>query len=120
MGEGWIYEPKWDGFRCIIFKTEKGVYLQSRTGKDLTSRFPEIVSAILRFDKRSFVLDGEIAIPTSSGFSFDALVTRLRVAPKRLVQDVSASPAIFIAYDMLGDAGKELNGSIVQSETCDS
>ncbi|MBV9671282.1 MAG: ATP-dependent DNA ligase [Verrucomicrobia bacterium] len=56
----------------------------------------------------SFVLDGELAIPTDSGFSFDALVTRLRVRPKRLVQDVTKSPAIFIAYDMLGNAQESL------------
>ncbi|MBV9671281.1 MAG: hypothetical protein JO076_00445 [Verrucomicrobia bacterium] len=50
IGEGWIYEPKWDGFRCLIFRNGEGMYLQSRSGKDLTSRFPEIVAAILGFD----------------------------------------------------------------------
>lgn len=64
VGEEWVYEPKWDGFRCVLFRDGDQVYLQSRAQKDLTPGFPEIVKAAGALKSRCFVLDGELAIPT--------------------------------------------------------
>jgi len=72
----WMYEPKWDGFRCLVFRDEENVFLQSRTGKSLTGA--EIVAAFRALSPKKFVLDGELAMPTENGFSFDGLVNRLR------------------------------------------
>jgi ATP-dependent DNA ligase len=104
----WMYEPKWDGFRCLIFRDGNNVFLQSRTGKSLTAAFPEIVKAVLNVDVDQFVLDGEVAIPTDAGFSFNLLVNRLRVSAARLAQEVKANPAIYIAFDILADKSKSL------------
>jgi ATP-dependent DNA ligase len=79
-----MYEPKWDGFRCLVFRDEETISLQSRTGKSLTSGFPEIVAAVRALRPKRFVLDGELALPTEDGFSFDGLVNRLRIGSARL------------------------------------
>src|ERR1700751_794935 len=79
IGKEWMYEPKWDGFRCLIFRDEENIFLQSRTGKSLTSAFPEIVAAFRALSPKMFVLDGELAMRTENGFSFDGLVNRLRI-----------------------------------------
>jgi ATP-dependent DNA ligase len=101
VGPDWMYEPKWDGFRCLVFRNEESVFLQSRTGKSLTSAFPEIVAAFRALSPKRFVLDGELALPTKDGFSFDGLVNRLRIGRARLALEVRDSPAIYIAFDML-------------------
>src|SRR5215468_6805704 len=79
IGDEWVYAPKWDGFRCMLFRDGDSVHLQSRALKDLTPGFPEIVMAVRALKVRSFVLDGELAIPTEAGFSFDLLANRLRL-----------------------------------------
>ena len=84
IGKEWMYEPKWDGFRCLVFRDEETISLQSRTGKSLTSAFPEIVAAVRALRPKRFVLDGELALPTEDGFSFDGLVNRLRIGSARL------------------------------------
>src|SRR3954470_17749842 len=79
-GEGWAYEPKWDGFRCIAFVDGDDVYLQSRNGRDLTRYFPE-----LRFMPGRFVLDGEIVVPDGEGGQdFDLLGQRIHPAKSRV------------------------------------
>jgi ATP-dependent DNA ligase len=103
VGKEWMYEPKWDGFRCLIFRDEENIFLQSRTGKSLTSGFPEIVAAFETLSPKRFVLDGELALPTEDGFSFDGLVNRLRIGSARLLE-VRDSPAIYIAFDMLANS----------------
>ena len=95
IGKEWMYEPKWDGFRCLIFRDEENIFLQSRTGKSLTSGFPEIVAAFETLSPKRFVLDGELALPTEDGFSFDGLVNRLRIGSARLALEVRDSPAIY-------------------------
>ena len=102
IGKEWMYEPKWDGFRCLIFRDGENIFLQSRTGKSLTSAFPEIVAAFRALSPKRFVLDGELAMPKENGFSFDGLVNRLRIGSARLALEVRDSPAIYIAFDMLG------------------
>ena len=104
IGKEWMYEPKWDGFRCLIFRDDENVSLQSRTGKSLSSGFPEIVAAFRTLRPNKFVLDGELAMPTESGFSFDGLVNRLRIGSARLALEVRDSPAIYIGFDMLADS----------------
>jgi ATP-dependent DNA ligase len=104
IGKEWMYEPKWDGFRCLIFRDEENIFLQSRTGKSLTSAFPEIVAAFRALRPKRFVLDGELALPTEDGFSFDGLVNRLRIGSARLALEVRDSPAIYVVFNMLADA----------------
>lgn len=105
VGYEWVYEPKWDGFRCVLFRDGDQVYLQSRAQKDLTPGFPEIVKAARALKPRCFVLDGELAIPTEHGFSFDLLVNRLRlrVTGERFQREVKATPAIYVLFDILAD-----------------
>jgi ATP-dependent DNA ligase len=78
--------------------------LQSRTGKSFTPAFPEIAAAFRALSPKRLVLDGELALPTEDGFSFDGLVNRLRIGSARLALEVRDSPAIYIAFDMLAKA----------------
>jgi ATP-dependent DNA ligase len=96
-GDGWAYEPKWDGFRCIAFVDGDDVHLQSRNGRDLTRYFPE-----LRFAAGRYVLDGEIVIHGPSGHQeFDLLGQRIHPAASRVAMLAEQTPAVFIAFDVL-------------------
>src|SRR5438067_4696817 len=79
-GAEWQYEPKWDGFRCLVFRDHNGVELQSKSGQPLTRYFPEIVDAARQLSPKMFVLDGEIVVPADGAFSFDALLQRIHPA----------------------------------------
>src|SRR5467141_4042825 len=79
-GEDWQYEPKWDGFRCLAFRDNKKVTLQSKSGQPLERYFPEVVASLLALKPKSFVLDGEIVIPLDGSFSFDDLLMRIHPA----------------------------------------
>lgn len=107
--EGWQYEPKWDGFRCLIFRDRDKVQLQSKSGQLLERYFPEIVEAAGVLKPKQFVLDGELVIPTAKGFAFDSLLMRLHPAASRVQKLSKEIPARFIAFDLLVDAkGKSL------------
>jgi ATP-dependent DNA ligase len=108
LGKEWMYEPKWDGFRCLVFRDHENIFLQSKVGKSLTSAFPEIVEAFRALRPKHFVLDGELALSTEHGFSFDGLVNRLRVTGPRIARAAQESPAIYIVFDMLADAASLL------------
>ena len=96
-GDGWAYEPKWDGFRAIAFVDGDDVQLQSRNGRDLTRYFPE-----LRFAEGRYVLDGEIVIHGESGRQeFDLLGQRIHPAKSRVDRLAEETPAVFIAFDLL-------------------
>src|SRR5262252_7748979 len=111
-GDEWQYEPKWDGFRCLVFRDGDKVELQSKSGQPLTRYFPEIVDAIRELKAKSFVLDGEIVVPADGGFSFDALLQRIHPAASRVKRLAAETPAIFIAFDLLADAdGRSLMSS---------
>ena len=69
---GWQFEPKWDGFRCVAFRSGNEVALQSKAGKPLTRYFPEVVAHLLAIKAKHFVLDGELTIPAAGGLDFDA------------------------------------------------
>src|SRR2546425_10986854 len=79
-GPEWQYEPKWDGFRCLVFRDGRNVELQSKSGRPLTRYFPELVAAIVALDAKHFVLDGEIVVPEGTALSFDALLQRIHPA----------------------------------------
>src|SRR3954453_6163588 len=96
-GDGWVYEPKWDGFRSIAFVDDGDVYLQSRNGRPLRRYFPE-----LEFPKGSYVLDGEIVLFDEQGRQdFDALGQRVHPAESRIRMLAEKTPTRFIAFDLL-------------------
>ena len=103
-GERWQYEPKWDGFRCLMFRDGDEVYLQSKAGQPLARYFPELVDAALALKADRFILDGEIAIPIKNRLSFDDLLMRIHPAASRIQRLSKETPAIFVAFDLLVDA----------------
>jgi ATP-dependent DNA ligase len=108
-GEGWQYEPKWDGFRCLVYRDYDDVHLQSKSGQPLTRYFPELVELFQQFKTERFILDGEIAIPIDRRFSFDDLLQRIHPAESRVRKLAKEHPALFIAFDLLvGNDGKNL------------
>src|SRR5690242_21536018 len=76
-GDGWEYEPKWDGFRCLALRDVDEVTLTSKSGKPLGRYFPDVVDLLGRLHDREFLLDGELIIPVGDALSFDALQLRL-------------------------------------------
>jgi ATP-dependent DNA ligase len=108
-GEEWQYEPKWDGFRCLVFRDGNEIELQSKSGQSLTRYFPELVNAVRSVKAASFVLDGEIVVPVDRAFSFDALLQRIHPAQSRVQKLAVETPALLIVFDLLADAnGKPL------------
>lgn len=103
-GKEWVYEPKWDGFRCVVFRDGKNVTLQSKAGRPLTRYFPELVSEVGAIKAKQFVLDGEIAIARNKDFSFDDLLQRIHPASSRIKTLAAETPALLITFDILVDA----------------
>jgi ATP-dependent DNA ligase len=102
-GPGWLYEPKWDGFRCLAFREGDEVILQSKAGQPLGRYFPEIVAALLALPARKFVLDGEIVIRQGAGLDFDALLQRIHPAASRIQRLSQETPATYMVFDLLVD-----------------
>jgi ATP-dependent DNA ligase len=100
-GAEWQYEPKWDGFRCLVFKDGDEIELQSKSGRPLTRYFPEIVEAARKLGARQFVLDGEIVVPEGHAFSFDALLQRIHPAASRIRRLAEETPGLLIGFDLL-------------------
>jgi ATP-dependent DNA ligase len=100
-GEGWQYEPKWDGFRCLIFRDGPEVALMSKSGKPLGRYFPEVVDSVLGREADRFVLDGELVIPVDGILSFDALQLRLHPAESRVNRLARETPAQLMLFDLL-------------------
>lgn len=103
-GEEWQYEPKWDGFRCLVFRDGGEVELQSKSGQSLTRYFPELVEAVRSIKATAFVLDGEIVVPVDAAFSFDALLQRIHPAQSRVQKLAAETPALLIVFDLLAGA----------------
>jgi ATP-dependent DNA ligase len=103
LGPHWWYEPKWDGFRCLAFRDERGVELQSKAGTSLTRYFPEIVGALEALGARRFVLDGELIVPAGDSLSFDDLLKRIHPAPSRVRKLAAETPARYVVFDLLVD-----------------
>jgi ATP-dependent DNA ligase len=101
---GWLYEPKWDGFRCLAFRQGDEVVLQSKAGQPLGRYFPEIVTALLALPERKFVLDGEIVIRSGAGLDFDALLQRIHPAASRIQRLSQQTPATYMVFDLLVDS----------------
>jgi len=102
---GFLYEPKWDGFRCIAFRDGREVDLRSRHGRPLARYFPELVEALSAIAAERFAVDGEIVVVTERGFDFPALMARLHPAASRVERLRLETPAQFVAFDLpaLGD-----------------
>src|SRR5205823_9121168 len=108
-GPGWQYEPKWDGFRCLAFRRDNDINLQSKSGQPLARYFPDIVIALSQLVANRFVLDGELVVDVGGRFSFDELQLRLHPAASRVQKLAAAHPATFIVFDLLeSDTGKSL------------
>jgi ATP-dependent DNA ligase len=102
VAEGLWYEPKWDGFRCVVFRDGDEVELGSRNERPLTRYFPEVVAAILANVPERCVLDGEVVIAAPSGrLDFDALQQRIHPADSRVRMLAETTPASFVAFDLL-------------------
>ena len=97
----WIFEPKWDGFRALIFRDGNEVYLQSRDGKPLNRYFPELVSAVSELFPERCVVDGELVIARGAALDFDALQLRLHPAASRVRTLSEQSPASIVCFDLL-------------------
>lgn len=107
-GDGFLYEPKWDGFRALIFRDGDDVYIQSRDKKPLARYFPEVVEAVkARFPERA-VIDGEIVIASPDGLDFSALQLRLHPAESRVKKLAGEIPASFVAFDVLALGDEDL------------
>jgi ATP-dependent DNA ligase len=100
-GDGWAYEPKWDGFRCLAFRDGDDVELRSKANKPLQRYFPDVVAALAGLGARRFVLDGEIVIPHEDRLSFEQLLMRIHPAASRVHKLAQATPAVFVAFDLL-------------------
>jgi len=98
--EGWQYEPKWDGFRCLALRDGARIELQARSGKSLSRYFPEVVAAVAALEAQRFVLDGELVIPRGETLSFEALQMRLHPAASRIAKLSAATPATLVLFDM--------------------
>ncbi|MGY2850542.1 MULTISPECIES: ATP-dependent DNA ligase [Bradyrhizobium] len=110
-GKEWQYEPKWDGFRCLLKREGRKVDLRSKSGEDLGRYFPELVAAALSVKATSFVLDGEIVVPHGRTFSFDDLLQRIHPAASRVTRLAQETPALFLAFDLLASpTRKKLSG----------
>src|SRR5919198_1501078 len=99
--DGFLYEPKWDGFRCLAFRDGAIVDLRSRNERPLARYFPEIVAALLQLRESRFVLDGELVVAGRAGLDFAALLARLHPAASRVERLSRETPASFIAFDVL-------------------
>ncbi|MFL6861227.1 MAG: ATP-dependent DNA ligase [Sphingomicrobium sp.] len=108
QGDGWQFEPKWDGFRCLARRDGGEVTLTSKSGKPLARYFPEVVELLLATTQKRFVIDGELIIPLGDILSFEALQLRLHPAESRVRRLAKETPAQFMAFDLLEVGGKSL------------
>ncbi len=100
-GPAWIYEPKWDGFRCVAFRDGNEIELQSKSGETLTRYFPEIVAALRQATEKRFVTDGELLITAGAAADFDALLQRIHPAQSRVRRLAEETPATYALFDLL-------------------
>jgi ATP-dependent DNA ligase len=100
-GDGWCFEPKWDGFRTIVFRDGDDVHLQSRNGKPMNRYFPEIVPDVLSLGAERVVLDGELIVVVDGVQEFDLLGQRIHPAKSRVEMLAKETPAAFVAFDVL-------------------
>src|SRR2546421_9028719 len=107
-GEEWRFEPKWDGFRTIVFRDGDDVYLQSRNGKPMNRYFPEVVEAVGQMGNQRLVMDGEIIVVVDGIQEFDLLGQRIHPAESRVRMLSEKWPAAFVAFDLLAEGDEVL------------
>lgn len=107
-GQGWQFEPKWDGFRCLAYKDRGRAVLMAKSGKPLTEFFPEVTAALKALPAGRFVADGELVIPIGDKLSFDALQMRLHPAETRRRKLAAETPALLVLFDLLADERQDL------------
>jgi ATP-dependent DNA ligase len=100
-GVGWAYEPKWDGFRCVVFRDGDQLVLQSRDLRPLERYFPELLTPLRAALPARAVVDGEVVIAGANGLDFDALLLRIHPAESRVRLLADRTPASFVAWDLL-------------------
>jgi ATP-dependent DNA ligase len=105
---GFVYEPKWDGFRCLAFREGVEVDLRSRHGKPFARYFPEVVEALQGLATARFVVDGELLACRDGQFDFSTLMTRLHPAASRVARLATETPAVFVAFDLLARDDEDL------------
>ena len=110
MGDAWIYEPKWDGFRALVFRSGKEVLIQSRDEKSLNRYFPELLDPLLTQLPDRCVLDGEIVIAKNGALDFDALQLRIHPAASRVKLLSETTPASILFFDLLSNGERDLRG----------
>ena len=104
-GDNWQYEPKWDGFRCLAYRKNDQVLLQSKAGQPLGRYFPEMVEALQELKAKQLVIDGEIVILRDGHLSFDDLLMRIHPAASRIQKLSRQTPATYLLFDLLVDEG---------------
>jgi ATP-dependent DNA ligase len=107
-GEGWLYEPKWDGFRAIVFRDGDEVYTQSRDLKPLDRYFPELAEPLKANLPERCILDGEVVIASDGGLQFESLLLRIHPAASRVAMLAAETPASFVAWDLLALGDEDL------------
>ena len=107
-GTGWLFEPKWDGFRALVFRDGERVYIQSRDLRPLDRYFPELPPLLRAHLPERCVVDGEVVIAGKDGLDFDALQLRLHPAASRVRKLAAATPASFVAFDLLAEGDRDL------------
>lgn len=110
----YIYEPKWDGFRCLVFRSGPDLEMASRNELSLTRYFPELVSSLRTFLPESAVVDGEVVVAGKNGLDFDALSQRIHPAESRVLMLAEKMPASFVAFDLLALGESNLTGEPFQ------
>jgi ATP-dependent DNA ligase len=106
QGDGFLFEPKWDGFRALVFRNPDGVLIQSRDLKPLNRYFPELEKVLAEQLPKGCILDGEIVVAGPGGLDFDALQQRIHPAASRIAKLAKETPAGFVAFDLLAAGGK--------------
>jgi len=110
-GEGWLYEPKWDGFRAIVYRDGDRIHIGSRNKLALERYFPELIPLFQKSMPAKSVVDGEIVIATDDGLDFDSLQLRLHPAASRVEMLAEQTPASFVAFDLLAIGETDLRRS---------
>ncbi len=107
-GEGWLFEPKWDGFRTIVFRDGPEVHLQSRNGRPMNRYFPDVVEQVLQLPAQRLVLDGEMVVMVDGIQEFDLLSQRIHPAASRVEMLARETPAHLVAFDLLAEGDETL------------
>ncbi|OLC30025.1 MAG: ATP-dependent DNA ligase [Armatimonadetes bacterium 13_1_40CM_64_14] len=107
-GDGWLFEPKWDGFRTLVFRDGEEILLQSRDGKPMNRYFPELLGPLAAALPQRCVVDGEVVIVGNRGLDFEALLLRIHPAASRVQLLASQIPASFVAWDLLARGDEDL------------